>query len=57
MLLGRLDGIIKGKYEIRNSKGIFYERGDQFKANGLTGWLEVESIQASEDCTIIIVKC
>jgi hypothetical protein len=57
MLLASLKDIIKGKYKIISIKNnVVYEEGNNFKVNGLNGWLEISSIQAKEDYIIIYVK-
>lgn len=57
MLVASLKGIIKGKYKIISIKNnVVFEEGNDFKVNGLNGWLEISNIQAKEDYTIIYVK-
>ena len=57
MLLANLKDIIKGNYKIISIKSdVVYEEGNDFKVNGLNGWLEISCIQAKENYTIIYVK-
>ena len=52
MFLARLTDIIKGNYKIVKN-GVVIQEGKNFQADGIIGWLEVESIEAHENYIII----